>query len=96
MTAARTAAMAKGQGGALGTLTQLGRNYAMGRSPVQAYRGAMKSFSENLENTSDKYRNDIRGTIARQLNGENGGATRNSRKGTGNSSSNTGNNGNTP
>lgn len=96
MTAARTAAMAKGQGGALGTLTQLGRNYAMSRSPVQAYRGAMKSFSENLENTSDKYRNDIRGTIARQLNGENGGATRNSRKGTGNSSSNTENNGNTP
>lgn len=92
VTAARTAAMAKGAGGLRGTLTQLGRNYAMSRSPVQSYRGAMKSFSENLENTADKYRADISGTIARQLNSAKGG----NMKGNGNSTGNTGNNGNTP
>lgn len=54
VTAARTAAMAKGAGGLRGTLTQLGRNYAMSRSPVQSYRGAMKSFNETLRDTSDK------------------------------------------
>ena len=54
VTAARTAAMAKGAGGLRGTLTQLGRNYAMSRSPVQSYRGAMQSFNETLRDTSDK------------------------------------------
>lgn len=67
--AAKTAATAKGQEGLRGTLTQLGRNYAYSRSPVQAYRGAMKSFSDTLENTGDKYRKDIAGTIAEQLKG---------------------------
>ena len=67
--AAKTAATAKGQEGLRGTLTQLGRNYAYSRSPVQAYRGAMKSFSDTLENTGDKYRKDIAGTIAKQLKG---------------------------
>ena len=52
--AARTAATAKGAGGLRGTLTQLGRNYAMSRSPVQSYRGAMQSFNETLRDTSDK------------------------------------------
>ena len=67
--AAKTAATAAGKPGKLGTLTQLGRNYAYSRSPVQAYRGAMKSFSDTLENTGDKYRKDIAGTIAKQLKG---------------------------
>ena len=64
--AAKTAATAKGQEGLRGTLTQLGRNYAYSRSPVQAYRGAMKSFSETLENTGGFYRNEIKRTIAKQ------------------------------
>ena len=91
MTAARTAAMAKGQGGALGTLSQLGRNYAMSRSPVQAYRGAMKSFSENLTNTGDRYRRDITREINKRNNPQ--GSTSNTQN---NSSGNSGNNGNTP
>ncbi len=91
VTAARTAAMAKGQGGALGTLTQLGRNYAMSRSPVQAYRGAMKSFSENLTNTGDRYRRDITREINKRNNPQ--GSTSNTQN---NSSGNSGKNGNTP
>ena len=89
VTAARTAAMAKGAGGLRGTLTQLGRNYAMSRSPVQSYRGAMQSFNDTLKNTSSALQGDIRGTIAKQKQGAQGG-------GSGNSLGNTGNNGNTP
>ena len=64
--AARTAAMASGKGGTLGTLTQLGRNYAMSRSPVQAYRGAMRSFNDTLRDTSSVHLNEIKSTVARQ------------------------------
>ena len=64
--AARTAATAKGAGGLRGTLTQLGRNYAMSRSPVQAYRGAMKSFSENLTNTGARYEREITKEVKKQ------------------------------
>lgn len=59
VTAARTAAMAKGAGGLRGTLTQLGRNYAMSRSPVQSYRGAMQSFTETMKNTSSNLRQEV-------------------------------------
>lgn len=84
--AARTAAMAKGTGGLRGTLTQLGRNYAMSRSPVQSYRGALRSFNDTLKNTSSALQGDIRETIAKQKQGG----------GFGNPSGNTGNNGNAP
>ena len=83
VTAARTAAMAKGQGGALGTLSQLGRNYAMSRSPVQAYRGAMKSFSETLRDTSGFYRDEIKQTIAKQQKATKGGGSGGSGGGSG-------------
>ena len=89
VTAARTAAMAKGAGGLRGTLTQLGRNYAMSRSPVQSYRGALRSFNDTLKNTSSALQGDIRETIAKQKQGAQGG-------GFGNPSGNTGNNGNAP
>ena len=59
VTAARTAAMAKGAGGLRGTLTQLGRNYAMSRSPVQSYRGALRSFTETMKNTSSNLKQEV-------------------------------------
>lgn len=59
VTAARTAAMAKGAGGVRGTLTQLGRNYAMSRSPVQSYRGALRSFTETMKNTSSNLKQEV-------------------------------------
>ena len=89
VTAARTAAMVKGAGGLRGTLTQLGRNYAMSRSPVQSYRGALRSFNDTLKNTSSALQGDIREMIAKQKQGAQGG-------GFGNPSGNTGNNGNAP
>lgn len=64
--AAKTAATAKGQEGLRGTLTQLGRNYAYSRSPVQAYRGAIKSFHETLKDTGSALQRDIRETIDKQ------------------------------
>ena len=91
MTAARTAAMATGKGGTLGTLTQLGRNYAMSRSPVQSYRGAMKSFTENLTNTGDKYRREITNEIQKRTQPQGGSANTQS-----NTSVNPPSNGNTP
>ena len=66
MVAARTAAMASGKGGTLGTLTQLGRNYAMSRSPIQSYRGAMRSFNDTLRDTSSVHLNEIKSTVAKQ------------------------------
>ena len=89
--AARTAATAMGKGGKLGTLTQLGRNYAMSRSPVQAYRGAMKSFTENLTNTGDKYRREITNEIQKRTQPQGGSANTQS-----NTSVNPPSNGNTP
>lgn len=91
VTAARTAATAMGKGGKLGTLTQLGRNYAMSRSPVQAYRGAMKSFSENLTNTGDKYRREITNEIQKRTQPQGGSANTQS-----NTSGNPSSSGNTP
>ena len=91
VTAARTAAMATGKGGTLGTLTQLGRNYAMSRSPVQSYRGAMKSFTENLTNTGDKYRREITNEIQKRTQPQGGSANTQS-----NTSVNPPSNGNTP
>ena len=42
--AAKAAAAATGKGGLGGTLTQLGRNYMMSRSPVRSYRDAISGF----------------------------------------------------
>ena len=81
--AAKTAATAKGQEGLRGTLTQLGRNYAYSRSPVQAYRGAIKSFNETLRDTSSVYRDEIKQTIAKQQKATKGGGSGGSGGGTG-------------
>ena len=89
--AARTAAMASGKGGTLGTLTQLGRNYAYSRSPVQSYRGAMRSFNDTLRDTSSKHRAQIIDTVTQQKKAAKGGSSGNSKN-----NGNNGNGGNTP
>ena len=89
--AARTAAMASGKGCTLGTLTQLGRNYAYSRSPVQSYRGAMRSFNDTLRDTSSKHRAQIIDTVTQQKKAAKGGSSGNSKN-----NGNNGNGGNTP
>ena len=44
-------AAATGKGGLGGTLTQLGRNYMMSRSPVRSYRDAIGSFQRTKDNS---------------------------------------------
>ena len=58
--AARAAASFAGQGGVTGTLTQLGRNYAMGTRPVQSYRNSISSFQKTLQDTGERTLNQIR------------------------------------
>lgn len=43
-----------------GTLTQLGRNFAMSRSPVQSYRRSMQNFQSTLQNTGSRTLEQIR------------------------------------
>lgn len=49
-----------GGGFSRGTLTQLGRNFAMIRSPVQSYRRSMQSFQSTLQNTGSRTLDQIR------------------------------------
>ena len=49
-----------GGGFSRGTLTQLGRNFAMSRSPVQSYRRSMQSFQSTLQNTGSRTLDQIR------------------------------------
>ena len=58
--AARAAASFAGQGGVTGTLTQLGRNYAMNSRIGQSYRGSIDTFYNNLKNPPTKTLHKIR------------------------------------
>ena len=49
-----------GRGGPVGSLTQLSRNFAMSRSPVQSYRHSMQSFQSTLQNTGSRTLEQIR------------------------------------
>ena len=58
--AAQAAAAATGKGGFGGTLTQLGRNYMMSRSPVRSYRDAIGSFQRTKDNSGSRILQELR------------------------------------
>ena len=58
--AAKAAAAATGKGGLGGTLTQLGRNYMMSRSPVRSYRDAISGFRHTKDYTGTQMLKDLR------------------------------------
>ena len=58
--AAKAAAAATGKGGLGGTLTQLGRNYMMSRSPVRSYRDAIGSFQRTKDNSGSRILQELR------------------------------------
>ena len=58
--AAQAAAAAAGKGGMGGTLTQLGRNYVMSRSPVRSYRDAISGFRQTKDYTGSRMLQEIR------------------------------------
>ena len=58
--AAQAAAAATGNGGMRGTLTQLGRNYVMSRSPVRSYRDAISGFRQTKDYTGSRMLQEIR------------------------------------
>ena len=58
--AAQAAAAATGKGGMTGTLTQLGRNYVMSRSPVRSYREAISGFRQTKDYTGSRMLQEIR------------------------------------
>ena len=53
-------AAATGKGGLGGTLTQLGRNYMMSRSPVRSYRDAISGFRHTKDYTGTQMLKDLR------------------------------------
>lgn len=61
--AAQAAAAAAGNGGMKGTLTQLGRNYVMSRSPVRSYREAIDSFQKTKDNTGSRILQELRSGV---------------------------------
>ena len=61
--AAQAAAAATGKGGMTGTLTQLGRNYVMSRSPVRSYRDAIGSFQRTKDNSGSRILQELRSGI---------------------------------
>lgn len=58
--AAQAAAAAAGKGGVGGTLTQLGRNYMMSRSPVRSYRDAIAGFQKTKDNSGSRILQELR------------------------------------
>ena len=61
--AAQAAAAATGKGGMTGTLTQLGRNYVMSRSPVRSYREAIAGFQKTKDNPGSRILQELRSGV---------------------------------
>ncbi|MFC2316620.1 MAG: type IV secretion system protein, partial [Selenomonas massiliensis] len=61
--AAQAAAAATGKGGMTGTLTQLGRNYVMSRSPVRSYRDAISAFQRTKDNPGSRILQELRSGV---------------------------------